>query len=163
MLYCSKYPEGGETMAGKSKYTFDSKIHVYRATRRMTQQDLADLVGVSRQTIMQDVYKRQPYDTFKHFGFQSGRDVDKFADWPDELRTQNGVRYIGQHVNAVLSARVIDARDCGTQMLYIAEVVEAQDVYKRQVLNARLLLADCVRSALATCLNILGVSAPERM
>ena len=40
-------------MAGKSKYTFDSKIHIYRATRRMTQQELADLVGVSRQTIMQ--------------------------------------------------------------------------------------------------------------
>ena len=39
-------------MAGKSKYTFDSRIHVYRATRRMTQQELADLVGVSRQTIM---------------------------------------------------------------------------------------------------------------
>ena len=30
-----------------------SKIHVYRATKRMTQQELADLVGVSRQTIMQ--------------------------------------------------------------------------------------------------------------
>lgn len=40
-------------MAGKSKYTFESKIHVYRATKRMTQQELADLVGVSRQTIMQ--------------------------------------------------------------------------------------------------------------
>ena len=40
-------------MAGKRKYKFDSKIHVYRATRRMTQQELADLVGVSRQTIMQ--------------------------------------------------------------------------------------------------------------
>ena len=66
-----------------------------------------------------------PYDLFKHFGFQSGRDVDKFADWPDELRTENGLRYIGQHTNAVLSARVIDSRDCGTQMLYIAEVVEA--------------------------------------
>ena len=37
-------------MAGKSKYTFESKIHV---TKRMTQQELADLVGVSRQTIMQ--------------------------------------------------------------------------------------------------------------
>ncbi len=45
--------EGGEQMAGKSKYTFESKIHVYRATKRMTQQELADLVGVSRQTIMQ--------------------------------------------------------------------------------------------------------------
>ncbi len=40
-------------MAGRDKYKFDSKIHVYRASRRMTQQELADLVGVSRQTIIQ--------------------------------------------------------------------------------------------------------------
>ena len=39
-------------MAGKGKYTFDSTIHVYRATRRMAQQGLAALVGVSRQTII---------------------------------------------------------------------------------------------------------------
>ena len=37
----------------KNKYQFVSKIHVYRATKRMTQQELAELVGVSRQTIMQ--------------------------------------------------------------------------------------------------------------
>lgn len=37
----------------KNKYQFESKIHVYRATKRMTQQELAGLVGVSRQTIMQ--------------------------------------------------------------------------------------------------------------
>ena len=40
-------------MANMNKYQFDSKIHVYRATKRMTQQELADLTGVSRQTIMQ--------------------------------------------------------------------------------------------------------------
>lgn len=40
-------------MASKDRYKFESKIHVYRATKRMTQQELADLVGVSRQTIMQ--------------------------------------------------------------------------------------------------------------
>ncbi len=40
-------------MAGKDKYRFESKIHVYRATKRMTQQELAGLAGVSRQTIMQ--------------------------------------------------------------------------------------------------------------
>ena len=38
-------------MASKDQYRFESKIHIYRATRRMTQQELADLVGVSRQTI----------------------------------------------------------------------------------------------------------------
>lgn len=37
----------------KQKYTFESKIHVYRATRRMTQAELAEAVGVSRQTIVQ--------------------------------------------------------------------------------------------------------------
>lgn len=40
-------------MAQKDKYQFDSKIHVFRATKRMSQQELADLVGVSRQTIIQ--------------------------------------------------------------------------------------------------------------
>ena len=84
-----------------------------------------DMVGKAGVFNLSILSEDAPYDLFKLFGFQSGRDVDKFASWPDELRTKNGLRYIGQHVNAVLSARVIDARDCGTQMLYIAEVVEA--------------------------------------
>lgn len=45
--------KGGGRVAKKNLYSFDSKIHIYRATRRMTQQELADRVGVSRQTIMQ--------------------------------------------------------------------------------------------------------------
>ena len=45
--------KGGVWVANKNKYSFDSKIHVYRATKRMSQQELADLVGVSRQTIIQ--------------------------------------------------------------------------------------------------------------
>ena len=36
----------------KQRYAFESKIHVYRATRRMTQAELAEAVGVSRQTII---------------------------------------------------------------------------------------------------------------
>lgn len=45
--------KGGAPVANKNKYQFDSKIHIYRATKIMTQQELADLVGVSRQTIIQ--------------------------------------------------------------------------------------------------------------
>lgn len=33
--------------------SFESSIHVYRAMKRMSQQELADLVGCSRQTIIQ--------------------------------------------------------------------------------------------------------------
>jgi len=37
----------------KRKSSFESSIHVWRAKSRMTQQELADGVGVSRQTIVQ--------------------------------------------------------------------------------------------------------------
>lgn len=65
------------------------------------------------------------FDVFKRFGFASGRDTDKFAGDPSVLRTANGLRYIGEAVNAVLSGKVIQAVDCGTHTLFIAEVTEA--------------------------------------
>ena len=40
-------------MAGKSKYTFESKIHVYRASKRMTQQELADRSELTKGFISQ--------------------------------------------------------------------------------------------------------------
>ena len=67
-----------------------------------------------------------PYKLFQHFGFQSGRDVDKFADLEYTERMTNGIRYIPQYTNAVLSCRVIDMKDVDTQVVYIADVVEAK-------------------------------------
>ena len=67
-----------------------------------------------------------PYKLFQRFGFQSGRDVDKFADVSYTERMSNGIRYIPEFTNAVLSCEVIDVKDVETQMLYIANVVEAR-------------------------------------
>ena len=67
-----------------------------------------------------------PYKLFQRFGFQSGRDVDKFADVSYTERMSNGIRYIPEFTNAVLSCEVIDVKDVETQMLYIANVVEAK-------------------------------------
>ena len=67
-----------------------------------------------------------PYSLFQNFGFQSGRDVDKFAGCEHETRMANGIRYIPKYTNAVLSCEVIDVKDVETQMLFIANVVEAK-------------------------------------
>ena len=61
---------------------------------------------------------------FQHYGFQSGRNVDKFANIP-EARTANGIRYVEGCTNAVLSGKVISMTDCGTHTLFLAEVEEA--------------------------------------
>jgi flavin reductase (DIM6/NTAB) family NADH-FMN oxidoreductase RutF/rubredoxin len=65
-----------------------------------------------------------PFSTFKQFGFQSGRDTDKTAgeNYP---RTANGLIYIPEHVNSVISAKVIGVHDYGTHTLFVAEVTEA--------------------------------------
>ena len=64
---------------------------------------------------------------FQHYGFQSGRDTDKFANLP-EMRTENGVRYVVGCTNAVISGKVVNTVDCGTHTLFIAEVTEAKQL-----------------------------------
>ena len=62
---------------------------------------------------------------FQHYGFQSGRSVDKFAMIP-EARTANGIRYVEGCTNAVISGKVISAVDCGTHTLFVAEVTDTK-------------------------------------
>ena len=65
-----------------------------------------------------------PFDLFKYYGFQSGRDVNKF-EGTDMPRTQNGLVYLTGFTNAVISGKVESAIDCGTHTLFIATVEEA--------------------------------------
>ena len=67
-----------------------------------------------------------PYSLFKQFGFQSGRDVDKFADVSWNERTANGIRYLPEYSNAVLSCEVIEVMELGPSTLFVANVVEAK-------------------------------------
>jgi len=67
------------------------------------------------------------FDTFKHFGFQSGRDVNKFDEHipVSYAHSANGLAYITKGTNAFISAKVVDTHDYGTHTLFVAEVTEA--------------------------------------
>ncbi len=67
-----------------------------------------------------------PFKVFQHFGFQSGRDVDKFADCEVEARSENGVLYLPNYTNAFLSGKVIESYDYGTHTLFVADISQAQ-------------------------------------
>ena len=64
------------------------------------------------------------FDTFKHWGFQSGKTVDKTVGITF-YRLENGVIYIVDGVNAVICAKVEQTIDLGTHTLFIAEVTDA--------------------------------------
>ena len=67
-----------------------------------------------------------PFAIFKHYGFQSGREVDKFAGVPALARAQNGIYYLPDSTNAFLSGKVTQTIDLGTHTLFIADVTEAR-------------------------------------
>ncbi len=62
---------------------------------------------------------------FRRFGFQSGRDTDKFQDLETVARSANGLTYITGCTNAVLSGKVISTVDCGSHTLFVADLSEA--------------------------------------
>lgn len=66
------------------------------------------------------------FGLFKHFGFQSGRDTDKFADFSHALRADNFLLYITEGTNAVICARTVKEIDLGTHTMFIAEVTDAK-------------------------------------
>lgn len=72
--------------------------------------------------------ERASFELFRRFGFQSGRDTNKLADFPDTKRAENGVLYVTQTTNAYFSAKVTDMQDLGTHMLFVADVTEAKSL-----------------------------------
>lgn len=65
------------------------------------------------------------FDLFQRFGFQSGRDVDKLADFQEHIaRDGNGVVYVTQGTNAWISCQVVSTMDLGTHTLFVADVLD---------------------------------------
>ena len=66
------------------------------------------------------------FDLFKRFGFQSGRDTDKFAGFSECKRSANGLYYVSSGTNAYLSAAVEQTLDLGSHTLFIASVEDME-------------------------------------
>ncbi len=84
--------------------------------------DLIKRTGVFNVSVLTEA---APFKMFQQFGFCSGRDTDKFGSDP-VYRTQNGLRYVNENTNAVISAKVVESYDWGSHTLFIAEVTEAK-------------------------------------
>lgn len=66
-----------------------------------------------------------PFKVFETFGFQSGRNVDKFAG-TTPLRSDNGLVFLPRSINSFLSLKVEQYVDLGTHGMFICSVTEAR-------------------------------------
>ncbi len=66
-----------------------------------------------------------PFSVFENFGFQSGRNVDKFANC-EPLRSDNGLIFLPHYINAFMSLKVEQYVDLDTHGMFICAVTEAR-------------------------------------
>ena len=69
-----------------------------------------------------------PFKVFEHFGFQSGKNVNKFAGCEQELRAVNHVLYLPKYINAYFACRMVKSIDLGTHTMFIADVLDAVNI-----------------------------------
>ena len=72
-----------------------------------------------------------PFSLFQHFGFQSGRDTDKFVDFPFAMTSQE-LPYLTEHTSAFIDCKVTNMTDLGTHMLFITTVVDCDILSKEK-------------------------------
>lgn len=70
------------------------------------------------------ISEKADFGLFKRFGFQSGRDTDKFAGYDAARRAENGTLIVTEGTCAWISAKVEQTIDLGTHLLFIAEVTD---------------------------------------
>ncbi|XCP87157.1 flavin reductase [Roseburia hominis] len=75
-----------------------------------------------------------PFSVFQHFGFQSGRTVDKFADY-DALYSDNGLPFLSRYINAFMSLEVESYVDLGTHGMFICTVSEARVMSDKETMT----------------------------
>lgn len=75
-----------------------------------------------------------PFDVFKHFGFQSGRTVDKFADCTP-LRSDNGLVFLPRYINSFMSLKVESYVDLDTHGMFICSVTEARVLSDKETMT----------------------------
>lgn len=85
-----------------------------------------DLVKKSGVFNISIISEKADFELFKHFGFQSGREVDKFGGYASCKRSENGLYYVTAGTNAYISAKVEQAIDLGSHTMFIAEVTDME-------------------------------------
>lgn len=75
-----------------------------------------------------------PFQVFENFGFQSGRQADKFAGW-ETPRSDNGLVILPKYINAFMSLKVEQYVDLGTHGMFICSVTEARVINKKDTMT----------------------------
>ena len=75
-----------------------------------------------------------PFSLFERFGFESGRNTDKFAN-EEPLRSDNGLAFLQRYINSFMSLKVVQYVDLDTHGMFICEITEARVLSDKETMT----------------------------
>ena len=63
-----------------------------------------DMIQRTKEFNVSVIAENATFELFQHFGFQSGKNVDKFQNYENAERSENGIYYVTEGVNSFISA-----------------------------------------------------------
>ncbi len=91
-----------------------------------------DMIKQTGEFVISVLSEKATFDVFKRFGFQSGKDVDKFEGYKDCRYLSNGIPYITVGTNAYFSIKVTESTDFGSHTLFVGSI-EKMEVMSNEV------------------------------
>ena len=86
-----------------------------------------DMILKTREFSISVLTEDTPSSIFSQFGYRSGKDVEKFANYNDKIeRCTNETAYLPEFSNAIICAKVIATQDYGTHTMFVGEVETAK-------------------------------------
>ncbi len=85
-----------------------------------------DMIKRTGEFTVSVISERAGFELFTHFGFQSGKEVNKFEAYEKCERGANGIYYVTEGTNAYLSVKVTKTEDLGSHTMFIGEVTDME-------------------------------------
>ncbi len=85
-----------------------------------------DMIMDTKKLTVSVIAQDADFELFKRFGFQSGKNADKFAGFTDCKRGTNDTMIITKGTNAFISAWVQKTVDMGTHTVFYAQVTDME-------------------------------------
>ena len=85
-----------------------------------------DMIVRTGKFTVSSITEKADFSLFKRFGFQSGKDTDKFQGFDGWMGGINGVTYITESTNAYISVEVEKSVDLGSHTLFIGKVTDME-------------------------------------
>lgn len=117
---------------------------IVNTVMQVTQNPIRLLVSVSNQNLTHDMIKstgkmtisvlteKTPFSVYRHFGYQSGKKVDKFENFEDVTRCANGCFRLNNNSSAYFCGTVSESFTLDTHTMFLVDVTDA-DIVSSQV------------------------------